>query len=173
MSAEKRGCDSEELDFMKDGAAHAVARLFARMRNLKHRRFVSNCNCTRVFSASTESITRSDFAKLATILPRHHIHFAALDDNKLRETLAAQRLPHKTKTAILKSVAESRKSLWSTLRLLRRRWHFVNVRRLLSPLPEMNAVVLAALNEWATQWQKHSSSRSLDETAGTANAVAI
>ena len=104
-----------------------------------------------------------DFPKLATILPRHHIHFAALDGTKLREHLRRSRLPAKTKIAILKSVAESRKSLWSTLRLLRRRWHFVNARRLLSPLPEMNAVVLAALNEWATQWQKHSTSSSLDK----------
>ena len=105
-----------------------------------------------------------DFAKLATILSSHHIYFASLNDNKLREHLRRSALPHKTKTAILKSVAESRKSLWSTLRLLRRTWHFANVRRLLTPLPEMNSVVVAALNQWATQWQTHSSLRSVDET---------
>ena len=105
----------------------------------------------------------SDFAKLATILSSHHIYFASLDDSKLREHLRRSALPHKTKTAILKSVAKNRKSLWSTMRLLRRTWHFANVRRLLSPLPEMNSVVVAALNQWATQWQKHSTSRSLDK----------
>ena len=106
----------------------------------------------------------SDFPKLATILPRHHIHFASLDNNKLRQHLQRSGPPHKTKTEILQTVAKSRKSLWATLRLLRRKWHFTNVRRLLSPLPEMNAVVLAALNEWATQWQKQSSLRGLGTT---------
>ena len=105
----------------------------------------------------------SDFPKLATILSSHHIYFAALDGTKLREHLRRSALPHKTKTEILKTVAKSRKSLWSTLRLLRRTWHFANVRRLLTPLPEMNSVVVAALNQWATQWQKHSTSRSLDK----------
>ena len=105
-----------------------------------------------------------DFPKLATILPRHHIFFAALDANKLRQHLQRSSLPHKRKTAILKSVAESRKSLWSTLRLLRRKWRFANVRRLLAPLPEMNSVVVAALNKWATQWQKPSSLRCMDKT---------
>jgi hypothetical protein len=108
----------------------------------------------------------SDFPKLATILPRHHIHFASLDNRKLREHLRRSALPHETKTAILKSVAESRKSLWSTLRLLRRRWHFVNVRRLLVPLPDMNRIVASALNEWATQWKKHNTLGSSDKTQG-------
>jgi hypothetical protein len=105
-----------------------------------------------------------DLPKLATILPRRHIHFASLDNNKLRQHLLRSNLPHETKTGILKSVAESRKSLWSTLRLLRRKWHFVNVRRLLTPLPEMNSVVVAALNKWATQWQKPSSLRGVNKT---------
>jgi hypothetical protein len=108
----------------------------------------------------------SDFAKLATILPGNHIYFASLDNQKLREHLRRSGLPHKTKTAILKSVAESRKSLWTTLRVLRQRWHFVNVRRLLAPLPEVNGIVVAALNEWATQWQKQSTPRNLDKTQG-------
>jgi len=51
-----------------------------------------------------------DFPKLATILPRHHIYFATLDDRKLREQLQRSGLPHKTKTEILKTVAESRKA---------------------------------------------------------------
>ena len=106
----------------------------------------------------------SDFSKLATILTGKHIYFAKLDDKKLREHLQRSSLPHKTKTAILKSVAESRKSLWTTLRLLRREWHFANVRRLLSPLPEMNGIVVGALNQWATQWEKQSTPRNLDKT---------
>jgi hypothetical protein len=106
----------------------------------------------------------SDFAKLATILPRHHIHFAALDNNKLRQHLRRSALPHKTKTEILRAVATNRKSLWSTLRLLRRKWHFVNARRLLTPVTEMNALVVAALNERATQWQTHSPLRAVDKT---------
>jgi hypothetical protein len=106
----------------------------------------------------------SDFPKLATILSSQHIYFASLDDNKLREHLRRSALPHKTKTAILKSVAETRKSLWSTLRLLRRKWHFANVRRLLTAHPEMNRIVLSALNQWATQWQTHSSLRGLGTT---------
>jgi hypothetical protein len=105
-----------------------------------------------------------DFPKLATILPRHHIFFAAIDDNKLRQHLQRSSLPHRTKTEILKTVAESRKSLWSTLRLLRRKWRFANVRRLLSPLPEMNGIVVAALNEWAKQWEKESSARGVRKT---------
>ena len=104
-----------------------------------------------------------DFPKLATILPRRHIFFAALDDNKLRQHLQRSSLPHKTRTEILRTVAESRKSLWSTLRLLRRKWRFANVRRLLVPLPEMNSAVVAALNQWATQWQKPSSLRAVDK----------
>ena len=106
----------------------------------------------------------SDFAKLATILPGKHVYFAALEDKKLREHLRRSGLPHKTKTEILKTVAKSRKSLWSTLRLLRQKCHFVNVRRLLSPLPEMNGIVIAALNQWAKQWQTHSSLRAVDRT---------
>jgi hypothetical protein len=106
----------------------------------------------------------SDFPKLATILPRHHLYFASLEDKRLREHLERSGLPHETRIEILKAVAKSRKSLWSTLRLLRQKWHFVNVRRLISPLPEMNAVVLAALNEWATHWQKQSTTRSLGKT---------
>jgi hypothetical protein len=105
-----------------------------------------------------------DFPKLATILPRKHVYFASLDNRKLREHLRRSALPHKTKTAILKSVAESRKSLWSTLRLLRRKWRFANVRRLLVPLPEMNGIVVSALNRWATQWQATSSLRGMDKT---------
>ena len=106
----------------------------------------------------------SDFAQLATILSSHHICFAKLDDNKLREHLRRSALPHKTRAELLKAVAKSRKSLWSTLRLLRQKWHFVNVRRLLSPLPEMNGIAIAALNQWATQWQTHSPLRAVDKT---------
>ncbi len=106
----------------------------------------------------------SDFAKLATILPRKHVYFASLDGKKLREQLKRSRLSHKTQTEILKAVAKSRNSLWSTLRLLRSKWHFTNVRRLLTPLAEMNQIVIAALNEWATQWQKPSSLRGKDKT---------
>ena len=106
----------------------------------------------------------SDFQKLATILPRKHVYFASLDNRKLREHLQRSSLPHKTKTAILRSVAESRKSLWSTLRLLRRKWRFANVCRLLSPVPEMNGIVVAALNKWAEQWQATSSLRDMDKT---------
>jgi len=100
-----------------------------------------------------------DFPKLATILSSNHIYFASLEDKKLREHLGRSGLPHKTRTDILKTVAMSRKSLWSTLRLLRRKWRFANVRRLVSPLPEVNGVVVTALNEWAAQWQTHSSLR--------------
>ena len=106
----------------------------------------------------------SDFPRLATILPRHHIYFASLDGKKLREYLKRSRVSHKTQTEILKAVAESRASLWTTLRLLRRKWHLVNVRRLLSPLPEMNGIVLSALNKWATQWQPQSPLRAVDTT---------
>jgi hypothetical protein len=106
----------------------------------------------------------SDFAKLATILPRHHIHFAAIDHGKLRNQLQRSSLPHKTKTEILSAVTTNRKSLWATLRLLRRKWHFVNARRLLSPLPELNGIVLSALNKWVEQWQTHSSLRAVDKT---------
>jgi hypothetical protein len=105
-----------------------------------------------------------DFPKLATILPRHHIYFAALDQRKLREKLQRSGLPHRTRTEILRTVAMSRKSLWSTLRLLRRKWRFANVRRLLSPLPEVNGVVVTALNEWAAQWQTQSPLRAVDKT---------
>jgi hypothetical protein len=73
-------------------------------------------------------------------------------------------LPHKTRTEIIKTVAKTRKSLWSTLRLLRRKWRLVNVRRLLVPLPDINRIVVAALNEWATQWRNQSTSRSLGQT---------
>jgi len=106
----------------------------------------------------------SDFAKLATILPGNHIYFASLDNQKLREHLRRSGLPHNTKIEILKTVAQSRSSLWATLRVLRQRWHFVNVRRLLTPLPEMNSIVVTALNEWATQWQEQSAPRSVDKT---------
>ena len=105
-----------------------------------------------------------DFSKLATILSGPHIYFAALDGNKLRQYLQRSSFPHKTKTAILKTVAENRKSLWSTLRLLRRKWRFANVRRLLIPLTEMNGIVIAALNQWATQWEKQSTPCNLDKT---------
>jgi hypothetical protein len=106
----------------------------------------------------------SDFQKLATILPGKNIHFASLDNTKLREYLRRGGLPHKTKTEILSAVATNQKSLWSTLRLLRRKWRFANVRRLLTPHAEMNRIVVDALNEWATQWQTHSSLRTVDKT---------
>jgi len=105
-----------------------------------------------------------DFAKLATILPQHHIYFAAIDDDKLKKYLQRSRLSHKTRTEILKTVRKSQKSLWSTLCLLRSKYRFANVRRLLSPLPGINAVVSAALKQWAEQWQKHSSLRGFGTT---------
>jgi hypothetical protein len=106
----------------------------------------------------------SDFQKLATILPGNHIYFASLDNQKLREHLRRSSLPHKTKTEILRTVTTNQKSLWTTLRLLRRKWHFVNVRRLLRPDQEMNRIVLSALNKWAEQWQTHSSLRGMHKT---------
>jgi hypothetical protein len=106
----------------------------------------------------------SDFQKLATILPGKHIHFASLDNDKLRQHLQRSNLPHKTKTEILKTVTTNQKSLWTMLRLLRRKWRFANVCRLLTPHPEMNRIVVAALNEWAAQWQTHSSLRAVDKT---------
>jgi len=99
----------------------------------------------------------SDFPKLAAIIPRHHIYFAAIDAKKLRAYLQRGGLSHQTRTEILKMVAKNQKSLWSTLRLLRRKYRFANVRRLLSPHPDINEIISAALKQWAAQWQGTSS----------------
>jgi hypothetical protein len=94
----------------------------------------------------------SDFAKLATILPVRHIHFASLDDEKLSQCLVRSGLSRKRRDDIIKGVSARRQNLWTTLRYLRRTARLTNVRRLLAPLVSMNTLVSNAVKEWARQW---------------------
>jgi|SRR5579862_811490 len=94
----------------------------------------------------------SDFAKLAKILPIHHVYFAALYSAKLQKQLLRS-VPSRTRrNEILKAVAARKTSLWATLRYLRRDAKLTNVRRLLTPLVSINNMVTDALVAWAGQW---------------------
>jgi hypothetical protein len=94
----------------------------------------------------------SDFAKLASILPSRHINFASLDETKLRKQLLRSGLSRKRRDEIAKGVAARKNSLWSTLRYLRRNAKLTNVRRLLTPLVSINALIGNSLEDWARQW---------------------
>jgi hypothetical protein len=99
------------------------------------------------------SITHtSDFAKLATILPTHHIYFAALDSTKLRKNLLRTVPSPARRNDILQAVGARKSNLWATLRYLRNGAKLTNVRRLLTPLASINNMVSAALAAWAAQW---------------------
>jgi hypothetical protein len=94
----------------------------------------------------------SDFAKLATILPTHHIYFAALDDAKLRKLLLQNVASPTRRKEIVKAVAARKTHLWATLRYLRGNAKLTNVRRSLTPLAPINSLVSNALTDWALQW---------------------
>jgi hypothetical protein len=94
----------------------------------------------------------SDFAKLATILPVRHIHFASLDEAKLRKQLLRSGLSQPRRDEIGKGMAVRKHSLWVTLRYLRQNAKLTNVRRLLTPLGSTNTLVANALKDWARQW---------------------
>jgi hypothetical protein len=94
----------------------------------------------------------SDFAKLATILPVRHIHFASLDEAKLRKQLLRSGLSQPRRDEIGKGVAVRKHSLWVTLRYLRQNAKLTNVRRLQTPLGSTNTLVANALKDWARQW---------------------
>jgi hypothetical protein len=94
----------------------------------------------------------SDFPKLAAILPVRHIHFASLNEAKLRKHLLRTVPSANRRADIFRAVATRKKSLWATLRYLRQNARLTNVRRLLTPRVSINTLVRNSLEDWARQW---------------------
>jgi hypothetical protein len=92
-----------------------------------------------------------DFRRFKDLLPRHHILFARLDEQRLIARLGGTGFSSARTKGILRRVAERRRDLCPALTYLRRRIGIKNSRRLLVPL-HTNKLVLQALQEWATMW---------------------
>ena len=91
-----------------------------------------------------------DFRRFNDLLPRHHILFARLDEERLVARLRGTGFSTARTIGILRRVAE-RKDLCAALTYLRRRIRLKNSRRLLVPL-RTNKLVLQALREWTAMW---------------------
>ena len=90
-----------------------------------------------------------DLPRLAVLLPRRHIWFARLDEQRVIERLR-QTLSAKETLRILRRVNRE-PDLWSQLQVLRTEADLKNTRRLLVSL-RTNQLVREAFKEWATQW---------------------
>ena len=97
----------------------------------------------------------SDLPGLLKILPRHHVCFARLSEQKLTRAMVKSGISHKSMQEIRNEVGARAGNLWDALRYLRRRQSFRNVRRLLVPL-RVNQSVREALKAWTAQWQVRS-----------------
>ncbi len=94
----------------------------------------------------------SDLPRLARILPRHHIWFARLSEQKLFSAMVKGGISQKKMQELRKGVGARTGNLWEALAYLRRRAHMSNARRLLVPL-RVNQAVREALKKWATEWR--------------------
>jgi hypothetical protein len=92
-----------------------------------------------------------DFWRFADLLPRHHILFARLDDQRLIAWLRRSGLSEARTSGILQKVTAVHGDLSAGLSYLRRQVGIKNSRRLLVPL-RTNKLIRQALREWAEQW---------------------
>jgi hypothetical protein len=92
-----------------------------------------------------------DFRRFIELLPRHHILFAQLDEQRLIARLRGTGFSSARTIGILRRVAERRTDLSAALTYLRRRIGIKNSRRLLIPL-HTNNLVLGALQDWTAEW---------------------
>jgi hypothetical protein len=92
-----------------------------------------------------------DFRRFNDLLPRHHILFARLDEQRLVARLRGTGFSTEKTLRILRRVNGMSGDLSATLSYLRRAVRLTNVRRLLIPLPE-NRLVVEALEGWAEVW---------------------
>ncbi len=97
----------------------------------------------------------SGLPRLLKILPRDHIWFTRLSEQKLTRAMHKSGISQNKMQEIRNAVGARAEKLWDALRYLRRRQNFRNVRRLLVPLP-VNQSGSEALNEWAARWQVRS-----------------
>jgi len=93
-----------------------------------------------------------DFHKLAQLLPRRHVLFARVDEQKLLRQLKNMGFSSGEIQAIKKEVRCRDHDLWATLKYLRS-IGMKNVRRVLCFL-RLNALIQEALAEWASQWPR-------------------
>lgn len=94
----------------------------------------------------------SDLPRLAKILPRRHILFARLSEQKLARVMVKNGISQKRMQEIRNGVGARAGNLLEALAFLRRRAHMTNARRLLVPL-HVNQVVREALKKWAAEWR--------------------
>ena len=94
-----------------------------------------------------------DFHKLVAILPRLHIFFARLDEQKLRQQLRNMGLRRMQQEAVVSEMKLHEDDLWMALRYLRRVVGMKNAPRVLVPIGT-NKVIRRALEEWAAKWPK-------------------
>lgn len=92
-----------------------------------------------------------DFYKLVAILPRLHILFARLDEQKLRRQLRNMGLRRNQIEAVESEMKLHEDHLWMALCYLRRVVGLKNAHRVLIPI-RRNKVIRRALEEWAAQW---------------------
>jgi hypothetical protein len=92
-----------------------------------------------------------DFHKLVAILPRLHIFFARLDEQKLRRQLRNMGLRRKQIEAVESEIKFHEGDLWMALCYLRRVVGMKNAPRVLVPIGT-NKVIRRALEKWAAGW---------------------
>jgi hypothetical protein len=93
----------------------------------------------------------SDFSRLVKILPRHHVWFARLSDQKLTRVMVKNGISQKRMQEIRNGVSARAGHLCEAARYVRQTAGLKNVRRLLVPL-RVNQSVREALKAWAAQW---------------------
>ena len=93
-----------------------------------------------------------DLRRLAQILPDRLIFFGRLDENRLDERLRRNGFSQRQRRNVIDQVQDKDELLWGVMRYLRRRVKLKNVRRLLTPLDELNQFVREALHKWAALW---------------------
>jgi len=130
----RRGAKRSKSYFKDEICGH---RLELRMRS----RFLNRYGINAVY----------DTGRFVRILPRRHIYFARLDEQRLIARLRASAFSTEQTLGILRKVNGMKKDLCATLSYLRRQVKLTNVQRLLIPLPE-NRLVLEALESWAEMW---------------------
>jgi len=91
-----------------------------------------------------------DISKLAQLLPKKHIWFVEIDEEKVTEHLRRSLGAGKT-IKVLKQIHSLEGDLSAQLAVLHGPGDLKNTRRLLKPLP-INESVFKALKKWAKQW---------------------
>jgi hypothetical protein len=95
--------------------------------------------------------TERDLLRLVDLLPRHHIWFGRLSEQKLNQAMHKRGFNKNRIQMTIDEVRANSGHLWEVLALLRRKG-LKNVKRLLIPVPATGSV-RRALKVWTTRWR--------------------